>query len=712
MAPDLKTLVTQFRVINGAWSEDAENIRVSEPPAAFALGKKPDSFYLLLEPLGSFEDESSDCQQVADCIELTYQQSKGSVTAKLRAAAQAANQLLFEQNLQLPANQRGIMGMTGVVIHADEVYIAQVGPALAFLVHDGTLQRFPSDSPWLDQESADADDAKSATALGWRREVEPDLFYCQAQAQDLIVLSSTSLVRLASESQIVESLAYQDSETARGNLEQLAGKEDDLAAVILEVTSSAAPRREPVPVRDVRTGGLHGAGSTAQVKHTQTYQPPAGAKTAVGPRPSPAQPSVDMSSWARKAGELFKGILPEREAAPRGRGRKGAAPVVPPALWLALVVPVIILGLYLWNNWRIERGRQAELSGKLDQARKLMAAAQTAGPTEQRLTMQQVEGLFAEMLASDPDNKDVLALRSAIEQQADAMGKVTRIQLFTELATFPAGAQPGRLAVNKGEIFVLDAASGQVSRFPFDASRETLSSPAPEILTDPSIEGKKAVDLICAPMSSTPEDGKLIVLAPGMVWERSGQPPKIVAKPLPGSQSLTAIKTLETFYDAPNLFLYVLDPGANVIKKYMAAGNAYSDAPDDYALSDLKINGKDAVDLAIDGSIYILLKTKTVKLFQGKPSDLSLEGLDQPLSNPVAIAVSNREDMDKGAIYIADAGNQRIVQLDKTGKFVRQYRAATGKPGLDNLRDIYVDEGTRRLILLNGQSLYVMPLPE
>jgi hypothetical protein len=213
-------------------------------------------------------------------------------------------------------------------------------------------------------------------------------------------------------------------------------------------------------------------------------------------------------------------------------------------------------------------------------------------------------------------------------------------------------------------------------------------------------------------MPSASDDGKLVALAPGMVWERSGQPPKITAKPLPGSQSLAAMKAVEVFYDAPNLFLYVLDPSANVIKKYMAAGDAYSDAPDDYALADLKISGKDALDLAIDGSIYILLKTKIVKLFQGKPTDLSLEGLDRPFSNPVAIAISSREDMGKGAIYVADAGNQRIVQFDKSGKFIRQYRAATGKTGLDSLRDIHVDEGMRRLILLNGQKLYAMPLPE
>jgi len=57
----------------------------------------------------------------------------------------------------------------------------------------------------------------------------------------------------------------------------------------------------------------------------------------------------------------------------------------------------------------------------------------------------------------------------------------------------------------------------------------------------------------------------------------------------------------------------------------------------------------------------------------GKRHDLAFSGLDVPVKSPTAVFTSDKINN----IYIADAGNQRVVQMDKTtGKFSRQFKPA------------------------------------
>jgi DNA-binding beta-propeller fold protein YncE len=64
------------------------------------------------------------------------------------------------------------------------------------------------------------------------------------------------------------------------------------------------------------------------------------------------------------------------------------------------------------------------------------------------------------------------------------------------------------------------------------------------------------------------------------------------------------------------------------------------------------------------------------------------------------------------AVYVADAGNQRIVELSKEGDYVRQFRPRAGEAiTFDDLRDVFVDEISGRMYILNGNSLYGSTLP-
>ena len=67
--------------------------------------------------------------------------------------------------------------------------------------------------------------------------------------------------------------------------------------------------------------------------------------------------------------------------------------------------------------------------------------------------------------------------------------------------------------------------------------------------------------------------------------------------------------------------------------------------------------------------------------------------------------------MEEGHVYVADAGNRRVVQFSKEGEFLRQFRAAEGSTEMDQLRGLFVDEERGRMFLMNGNSLLVSPMP-
>ena len=61
---------------------------------------------------------------------------------------------------------------------------------------------------------------------------------------------------------------------------------------------------------------------------------------------------------------------------------------------------------------------------------------------------------------------------------------------------------------------------------------------------------------------------------------------------------------------------------------------------------------------------------------------------------------------------MVDAGNQRVVQLNKDGSFVRQFKPRTGVViSFANLQDIFVDEIGGRMYILDSNNLYLTNIP-
>ena len=65
---------------------------------------------------------------------------------------------------------------------------------------------------------------------------------------------------------------------------------------------------------------------------------------------------------------------------------------------------------------------------------------------------------------------------------------------------------------------------------------------------------------------------------------------------------------------------------------------------------------------------------------------------------------------DNPPLYVADMGNQRIVQLAADGTYQRQFRPPFDSADFQGLRDVFLDENNR-LYVLTTQGLYRYELP-
>lgn len=147
--------------------------------------------------------------------------------------------------------------------------------------------------------------------------------------------------------------------------------------------------------------------------------------------------------------------------------------------------------------------------------------------------------------------------------------------------------------------------------------------------------------------------------------------------------------------------VYVLDKTAKQILKFVSTSSDY--VKTNYFTKGTTPDVSDATSIAIDGSIWVLLKDGTVlKFTRGNKDNLSLTGLDKPFSSPTRIFTN----ADSDNVYILDNGNSRIVAFDKTGAYKSQYQADILKAA----KDLDINEKGGKLYILSGGKIYSIDL--
>jgi len=166
---------------------------------------------------------------------------------------------------------------------------------------------------------------------------------------------------------------------------------------------------------------------------------------------------------------------------------------------------------------------------------------------------------------------------------------------------------------------------------------------------------------------------------------------------VPGKDNTVGLAIYST-----NNRVYLLDKKLGKIFSFTTAGNKQIAKPTVAAISQNDDFSK-ALDLAIDGSIYVLFENGISKYHNGQKTAFGSPALLEPIGHKGKIYTQS----DFKYLYILDSLNNRVVVLNKQGGIVE----TLVNPELNKPSDFAVDEKNKTIYVLNNGSLIKLDMP-
>lgn len=717
--------------------EPPSGILVDEYVSLLGRGRDRGDFYILVEVSGDQAGRNVVAMQLASAIRDAYLSGKGSITSGLQQSIHTANKLLFDENRHSLPGEEWAAGVSCAVVRDNDLFLAQAGPAAAYLLQGRELVRFPEQSAWLDDGVSMAE--MDTAALGSQREITVALFHTQIKRGDTLLLAESALARRVSAKSWAALLGQRSIAIAP---EALSQKEQtrDLSALIVrfaaeeETLTRSAPEPQAVPLPATSPG-----------------RPPE------SPRQQTALPSLEQLRLGERIGAmatalggmlgalwtgllaLLKGMMPgqpppspapktspsvtTKEKTPRktAKSRPASGPVGGASrktlVGIAIAIPVLIALVVLIVYLQRGQAQKAELDQMWQEASTRWAQAnETTDPALARTLLTEAQSYLQDLRTSRPDDAQANELWTQVEARLDAINQVRRINWIAPLKTYPTGAKLTRVVVEGIHVFVMDQRAGTVYHHQMDDYQQSLREDTKDTILvkkGEEIEGvlvNDLVDMTWMPVGAERQKADLLIL------ESNGS--LIEYDPATGTRTLRAVASSDQWQYPTHVGsyfgrFYLLDPTANKIWRYSPAANSYSAPPDDWLQADVNLTG--VVDMAIGDSIYLAYADGQLrKLTLGLPDTFDISDWDSPPQNPGAIFT--RPPEATRWVYVADRGNQRIVRCSKEGRFDRQFKLAEtaledGADPLGQITSLFVDEISSHAYFLSGQTLYLAVLP-
>lgn len=340
-----------------------------------------------------------------------------------------------------------------------------------------------------------------------------------------------------------------------------------------------------------------------------------------------------------------------------------------------------------------ERARQERFDMLVQTAvQERMLAEQSSDPTIARAYLSTASARLDAAAELGLDPARIQQERAAVQAATDRVLKIQRlesIQVLGGVPPAPEGVTP-RLFFGNGQLYILTDAL-----YRLDSGGTKLIK-----LLEPGAQvgGAPVGTLLGAAWGEgTPvafDGANAYILDPATAqWNRL--PVGTFGAPYSG------VATVNGF--AGNLYLLLPEPGQ--ILKFLAG--SYQNQPEDWTGGQFTEHLSGAVDMEIDGRIYVLKPDGTVVTFyRGALEGEATPQVDPPVANAVALSMQP----DRPFRYVADRDG-RILRLSQDGTLVQQFLPAEGAPPLGPIRDIAVDDILGVAYVLTDQALLSIRLP-
>src|SRR5450759_479353 len=667
--------------------DSADTVIVVEPNIG-ATSRTKGNLYLLVTATGGRKLRAATkivAEQIRD--DYYYDLSAG-ISGCLRKAVQAANKVLLhspERPTAGPGEPHSI-GLALAVVRGNELYVATLGPAEAYLVRQARLLTLPEPSPDSGLPAVDIDG--------------PDVWHGEIAAGDCLILMSPNITRRIGLGPIQDAVMQLHPQAAveeihrqfgSGSLGSTGG-DGILFVEASEVASThkvaplkpvwpgdsmaGAPERSPIPLADVVSGSV----ATVQMsaRHAQ----------------------VAADGWLRRGVYSIFDRMPQREMSRgrvmpmivrRERQQRAAIAVV----GLLAIITLIVSGMFFFSgaNQHDNIDSQQKAQQAFAQAKSDIAAVYGKVPdllsNDPKKAGDYLKHAYAQLKVAQDNGYPPAQLTDSQDQVTAGLNRfynVTTIQpeVVASLGTDDlTGAVLGPPA--DGAAYVLDKTVGTVYRISLDTGAKL---PVVEVGHAPTNGGS----IVGNPRLLATGGSDVLVLDDfNSLWrwrpaDKTGRG-SLIKVNIPDNTSWgNGARAIGTFVVNPVLGqynVYVVVPSANQILKYQTAldGSSYpKETRANYLSVGQDLNSVD--DMYIDGKIYLVDGGNIVQYELGQaghgwsvdvPADTK-DGLLRPHAPKYTRLTADNSAQDQGTFYAYDGPSRRVVAFKKSdGTIVGQY---------------------------------------
>ncbi len=696
MGESLCTTIAPFSSSGGRAQGRAANVRAVEP-AADLPGADRGNLYILIEVTGSGGGHAALYRQMLNAAQSAFYEASGGLSAGLVRAVRNAHWVLAHANEALPeASWRA--GISCVAFQGNELMIAQAGPALIMVSHPKTIDQYPAQA------------GSASVALGGSERPEVELYRTAVEPGSTILIAQSDWLKLVSPESLAAVTAAADPRLAADYLAQLAG-EADLSALLVGFDSA-------LPEVQEQDSSVAAQTSVPRPSATQPASTPVREQAAPSPKPrAVVVPAVTEEPDEGSLSHPVSKPARERPAAPRrvkteaGSTEEDSSRRSPWGLVLALVViPLIVIVLVLAMLWFRTRNAEAQFQQTLTGAETAITDAQLQQdePTA-RLRLGNARDFLEKARVLRPNDPQLAKVQASYSEVLARINHITPLYGLMSLVQFKeTGRKPARILVGGDSLFVLDLGKSEILRFTLSKLGDSANPATPAvILRKGQPVGTAAVsDLLDADWAVAVgnQRSRLFALdtAGGLVsYDLTWAATRI---PIVGREKWVLPQLIKAYGGN----LYVIDAKGSQIWRYRPSEKGFENQPEPYftPTTNVDLSGVQSID--IDGNVWLLFADgRLLKFFGGEQKAFELKGLPDPLSAPTAIAAQ----LDGDLIYVADAGNGRILEFTKEGQFQRQFRPPEGN-ALQDMRDLFLDEAGDKFYIVTPDSIYKADLPK
>ncbi len=703
---------------------DSPDTVVVVEPSVGSVARSKGNLYLIVTSTVASQRAQEATQLAAETIrsEYYYDESAG-IRVCLEKAIASANKRLAHQRDRLNLHGDGVNGPIGIgvaVVRGNELYVATIGPAEAYLIRQARLSTLP--------------DPHRERGLP-TKDLEPDVWRGEISVGDSLVLISPNVMSRLGPDELKDAMVTLHPQPAMEHLHHRFVASDGAASdgmIAIEATEVAsthksralvpvrpaeplagAPDRSPIPLADNVTDGVAAVQASA-------FRARAAAGGAL------ERLVVRLQELLPRRRTAYRRVTPA--AAKREMQRRAAVAI------LALVVVSGGLFTVVWAVGGQNPGQnlasltvgEAALRTARDNIGEVFGPGVDLVDGDPSRALELLTGAYAALdtaARNEVPASTINPLRRQAQAGLDRLYGVVPVAPAT-IVSFTDSEVPfdiGDMILGPGGVpFVLDRATKSIYRVDLGTRTASLiyregtkasgtTEGAPKLMALGATRDLLVVDSLNVLWRWRPADegGKgtiiKVTVSDGASW----------------GDDIRAIGTFLRVASTGLYNLYVVDPSEEQLVYYFPAsdGSGFHTAPVDRLAVARNMDKVD--DLYIDGDIFLADGGKIVRFVDGRAEGWEADPLPDTLLRkaPAYRLIASSTEKRKGVLYAYDPTSARVVAIDKAkGEYLGQFRLAAGARGWEDLRGMYVvlaaDEAPPTLIWATKDGVYSSILDE